>query len=690
MTGKRRDNKGGAGADASRSALRALVESESAAFLVIFAAAVLVYIPVLNGDFIWDDEPWIAANPLVRGDGQSAWQTLAAIWSGSGAVDYYPVTTTLNWLQWRLFDGSPAGFHSVTVLLHATNAVLVWRVLKRIGVRGAWLAGMIFAVHPVNAATVAWISETKNTLSLLFYLSSVLAYLRFEETARVRCYIGALLLFAAGLLAKTHGVFIPAVLLLGAWWRGRALRLTGDSPTDAREVRAIRISNVILGATGIAAAAVAALHLWTLSSRFESNTVDPASAAAHVFADGRMRLIFPMLVVILLGSGFVGLTAAKIAGIANKHVVRSLAFFQLSALLGTTTIWFHGAVAEHIEMGGLARRLANAGSAMWWYVGKAFAPMELAAVYAPWRFDPPTAREFLPLVSLIVVLFVLWHFRKTNARHALFAFAAFTMLVLPVVGLLTMAFARGGSIVADHLQYLPSIPLFAGIAAGVASIWERASRSSRAAIGMAVVVVLAAMGSSTWARATVYRSEESLWRDTLAKNPDTWQGHNRLGQILFARGDFAAAAEHYRRAAVLKPELAPNHNNLGLAYARQEMFEPAVAAYRDAIARSPADAPTTATFRINLANALGAWANQIETRTGTLDDAHPLYERAATEYRAVLAVDNRNAVAHRNLGMVLVQLGRSAEAAAHLQETLRLVPNEPIATEILRELRSNE
>ena len=690
MAGRRRDNKGGAGADRSPSALPAFVLSELAAFLVIFAAAVLVYIPVLNGDFIWDDEPWIAANPLVRGDGRSGWQTLAAIWSGSGAVDYYPLTTTLNWFQWRMFGGSPAGFHTVNVLLHATNAVLVWRVLRAIGVPAAWLAGLVFAVHPVNAATVAWISETKNTFSLVFYLSSVLAFLRFERTARVRWYIGALLLFAAGLLAKTHGVFIPAVLLLCAWWRHPANGFKSDSQTDVRELRALRISNIILGATGIAGAAVAALHLWTLSSRFKAGAVDPGSAAAHVFADGRMRLIFPTLVVVLLGSGCVGLIAAKIAGGANKHIVRSLAFFQLSALLGTTTIWFHGAVAEHIEMGGLARRLANAGSAMWWYVGKVIAPVELAAVYPPWRFAPPAPREFLPLVALLATLLLLWRFRNTKARPALFAFAAFTLLVLPVSGLLTIAYARGGTIIADHFQYLPSIPLIAGIAAGAGYVWARGARWSRGAVGMVIIVALAAMASSTWARATVYRSEESLWRDTLAKNPDTWQGHNRLGQILFARGDFAAAADHYQRAAMLKPELAPNHNNLGLAYARQEMFEPAVAAYREAIARSPADAPSTATFRINLANALGAWGNNIETQSGSLDQARGLYEAAVAEYRAALDVERQNAAAHRNLGLVLLQLGQSAAAAEHLRETLRLVPNEPIATEILRELQASD
>lgn len=657
--------------------------------VVIIGAAIAVYIPVLNGAFIWDDEPWISANPLVRGEGRSAGQTLATIWSGSGSLDYYPLTTTLNWLQWRLFGGDPAGFHTVNVLLHAANAVLVWRVLRAIGVPAAWLAGLIFAVHPVNAATAAWISETKNTLSLVFYLSSLLAFLRFEQTARVRWYVGALLLFTAGLLAKTHGVFIPAVLLLLAWWRGALTSFWCDVPADRRELCALRITNVILALAGFAAATIAGVHLWTVSNRFDGNTGDAAVLAAQFFADGRMRLIFPLLVAILFGSGCVGLIAAKAAGTANKHIVRTLAFFQLSALLGTTTIWFHGAVAEHIEMGGVARRLANAGSAMWWYVGKVFAPAELAAVYAPWRFDTPTVRDFLPLAGLIAIFVLLWCFRKTSARHAIFAFAAFALLVLPVVGLLTMVYARGGSIVADHLQYLPSIPLIAAVAAAAAWIWRRGSRWSRVALGLAVTVAIVAMSSSTWARAKVYRLEESLWRDTLAKNPDTWQGHNRLGQILFARGEFAAAGDHYQRAALLKPDLAPNHNNVGLALARQEKFEAAVAAYREAIARSPANAPSTATFRINLANALGAWANQIEVRTGALDDARPLYELAVAEYRAVVAVDERNATAHRNLGMVLVQLGRSTEGAEHLQETLRLVPNEPIATEILRELRSN-
>ena len=659
-------------------------------FLVIFVCAVVVYIPVMNGAFIWDDEPWISANPLVRGEGLSASQALWRIWSGTGTDDYYPLTTTLNWLQWRLFNGNASGFHIVNILLHAANSVLVWGVLRSIGIPGAWLAGLIFAVHPVNAASVAWISETKNTLSLLGYLSAILAFHRFQRTGRVRLYVGALLFFAAGLLAKTHGVFIPATLLVYVWWRDGFTAFANDPPSDARELRVIRATNLILGAITIAAAAGAAFHLWTLSRRFHADAADPGILAAGIFVDGRMRLTFLLLVAILVGSGCAGLVVGTLANRWNKHIVRTAPFFAVSALLGATTVWFHGAVGEHIEMGGIARRLANAGSAMWWYIGKLLAPIELAAVYPPWRFDPPDAAAFLPLAGAIALFVVLAASRRTMARHALFALGTFALLVLPVLGLVTMAYARGGSVVADHFQYVAGIPLIAGIAAVVSWLWQRGSGLWRAGLTLVVVGALAAMSTATWARAAVYRTEESLWRDTLAKNPDTWQGHNRLGQILFARGEFAAAAAHYERAAALKPDLAPNHNNLGLAYARQEKFDRAVEAYRAAIARSPANAKSTSTFRINLANALGAWGNEVEVRSGTVDEARPYYEAAVAEYRAVLATDDRDAVAHRNLGIVLVQLGQSSEGAEHLRATLRLIPNEPIATEILRELRASD
>ena len=145
---------------------------------VLALITVLVYAPALSGGFIWDDDRLLTENPAVKSiDG------LYSIWFGNWAADYIPLTLSSFWLEWHLWGLHPAGYHAVNVLLHAANAVLVWRVLKCLGVPGSWLAALLFAVHPVCAASVVWIAERKNTLSMFFYLFSLGCFLRFDETA---------------------------------------------------------------------------------------------------------------------------------------------------------------------------------------------------------------------------------------------------------------------------------------------------------------------------------------------------------------------------------------------------------------------------------------------------------------------------------------------------------------------------
>src|SRR5947199_1478797 len=144
---------------------------------VIVGAVLLVYLPAWSAGFVWDDEQLITANPLLR-----TFSGLIEIWSGGRTADYFPLTNTVFWIEHQLFGASPTGYHVVNILLQIANALLVWRLLTRLNIPGAWLAGLIFGIHPVHVASVAWISELKNLLAMFFALLSVLCFLELDET----------------------------------------------------------------------------------------------------------------------------------------------------------------------------------------------------------------------------------------------------------------------------------------------------------------------------------------------------------------------------------------------------------------------------------------------------------------------------------------------------------------------------
>ena len=201
--------------------------------LALFVLAAIVYIPAMSGGFIYDDDTLLTENPLVtRGSGffaAQSWRDLGAIWlpvNEKSVNDYAPLSTTTYWIEWRLWgEGSPGGYHATNVLLHAIAALLLWAVLARIGVPGAYAAALVWAVHPVCAESVAWIAERRNVLSTPLLLLAFLAWLRFQAVRERRAYVAALLLFAAALLAKSAVVMLPCFMLLWAWWsRGRVVK----------------------------------------------------------------------------------------------------------------------------------------------------------------------------------------------------------------------------------------------------------------------------------------------------------------------------------------------------------------------------------------------------------------------------------------------------------------------------------
>jgi hypothetical protein len=185
-----------------------------AAWTLLALLTVAAYLPVLQGGFIWDDDAFVTNNPLIQqADG------LYRFWFTTQATDYFPLTSSMLWVEWRLWAGRPFCFHLVNLLLHAVSAVLWWHVLVRLKLPGSWLAAAIFALHPVNVESVAWITERKNTLAMVFFALTLLAYVRFEDTGRRRWYGIALGAFLLSLLAKAAAVPLPVALLGLAWWR---------------------------------------------------------------------------------------------------------------------------------------------------------------------------------------------------------------------------------------------------------------------------------------------------------------------------------------------------------------------------------------------------------------------------------------------------------------------------------------
>jgi tetratricopeptide (TPR) repeat protein len=191
--------------------------------LVLAALTILVYRPAWNGGFLWDDDDYITKNELL-----TAPDGLRRIWfSLDSPSQYFPLTYSTFRLERALWGLNPTGYHWVNLLLHVANALLVWAVLFRLKVPGAWLAGAIFALHPVQAESVAWITERKNVLMGFFFLLTLLAWIAFvdERTKRPRLFYGlALILYLLALSAKTTACTLPAALFLILWLQKKPVR----------------------------------------------------------------------------------------------------------------------------------------------------------------------------------------------------------------------------------------------------------------------------------------------------------------------------------------------------------------------------------------------------------------------------------------------------------------------------------
>lgn len=567
--------------------------------LLICAVVLVAYWPAYTAGFLWDDYTMVTDSALLRGP-------LRLIWFSAVPADYFPLTYSSLWVEWRLWGENPMGYHIVNVVLHALSCVIFWRVLVRLKLPGAFLAAMLFAVHPVNVESVAWVAERKNALAMVFYMLTAWSFVCFAQTRKLGFYVLSLGAFLLSLLAKTSVVAWP-VVAVGIFYFCQKTSAKQNA-TQEKPFRAVAVS-----------------------------------------------------------------------------VVWVLPFFLVSLGLGLLTIWFqyHRAIGNDvIHHHDFLTRLAGAGCAVWFYLWKALVPYPLSFVYPMWNIDSHSLAVFLPAIALVVAVGVLLWRRASWSNAVLWGLIYFVLLLAPVLGFINIYFQRY-SYVADHWQYfaLPAVTVLVALALTRVKLQQT--------VGVVLVAVFAVM---TFARARVYHDEETIWQDTLAKNPNCWVAYNNLAYLRQHAGNTAAACELYEKSISIFPDQAEAHNNLGCALLNTDRTTEALEHLQTASRINP-DYPTVYYLlgsgyqRLGkTAEAIDAYRNAIRSEPkyspaynnlaclllmeGKRGDAESLLRRA-------LELNDEYAEAMVNLGAILNDTGRQQEAVPLLKKSVRIIPNNP-------------
>lgn len=625
MTASRRER------ELARTAPRRPASAIRAAYAgaALVALTVLAYLPALRAGFVWDDDAYVTQNATLRTvDG------LARIWLVPGSVpQYYPLTFTSFWIEHRLHGDAAAPYHLTNVLLHALNALLVWRVLRRLAIPGAWLAAAVFALHPVHVESVAWITERKNVLSGAAYLAALLAALRIADapTRSPRPAEAALvvLLFGAALLAKTVTCTLPVALLVILWWRRGTV-----------ERRAV-VATLPLFALG---AALALVTVWM--------------ERTHVGARGALFALGPLDRVLIAGRAlwFYVATLAwphPLSFVYPRWTVDPAVWWQwlfpLAAVAALAALWLaRGRIgrAPFAAALGFAATLAPA--------------LGFVDVY-PMRYTF-VADHYQYLASLFVIVPVAALLTTTAPRLGTAAPALAALLLVVLAALTwqrTLVYADEETLWRDVIAKNPS----GSMAYVNLGLWLH--QHGRSAEGLAALqaaqrlepgdaevegdlgVVLAALGRPTDA---LVHLEEAVRRA-----PQSALARSNLGNALAAAGRAADAEAQYREAVRLRPGYADAHNNLANVLAQQGRLDEALTHYRAAIAADPGYVDAHYDLAV------------VAARAGRSDEA-------LAEFAATVALAPGHAEARRGLGAALAARGDVAGAIPHLAEAARLQP----------------
>ncbi|MGA2059858.1 MAG: tetratricopeptide repeat protein [Thermoguttaceae bacterium] len=590
---------------------------------IIVVAAFLAYIPCLSGRFVLDDDVFLTDNPLIQAtDGPYRY------WCTSEAMDFWPATSTTLWIEWRLWESSPTGYHVTSLILHVAESLLIWIILRRLTIPGAFFAALLFAVHPVNVESVAWISQRKNIMAMLFFLLSILWYLKADMptarvgTAPIRSHGGpwerengqrlnlyywlSLAAFVLAMLGKGSAAVLPVLLLGIVWWM---------RPLTRRDLLCTAPFFLI-------SALLTAVNVW-----FQTHGAEIVTRS-----DGFTQR--------LLGAG----------GVMWFYLYKAILPFDLAFVYRQ---W-------HIEIANL----------LWWMPLLA----ALAVTAALWRYRQTWARPLLfawgffcvalaPVMGFADVGFMQYSLVADHYQH---------IAIIGVIALAAAFWSVWRQSMRKKSRWAATLAAVAAAGSLALLAWQQ-SANYRDAVTLYHTTLQKNPDcwmahnnlGGTLARAGLLQEALEHYGQALRLRPDYPEAHNNLGSLMSDTGHVPEAIEHYQKALKLKPDYADAHNNLGNAFTDQGRVQEAIEQFEQALRIKPnySDAH----------NNLGV----VLVQTGKLPEAIEHFKQALQ-----FKPDYINA--YTNLALTYSMLHQPSQAVAAAQKALEIARSQEQAEQATR------
>jgi Flp pilus assembly protein TadD len=538
--------------------------------LILAVVTLLAYQPAWNGGLLWDDDANITRPELRSLDG------LRRIWFQPRATQqYYPLLHSSYWLQQRLLGDSPTGHHLVNLLLHIGCVLLVLKILRLLRIPGAELATIVFALHPVNVETVAWITERKNTLSGIFALAATLSYLKFDESRSASSYALALGLFLFGLLSKTAIVAVPLAWLVILWSKRGAI-------SWRRDVTAVIPFFCLSAAAGLMTSWVEYGNIAYRARALDLSLLDRCLIAGRAFWFQLSKVLWPSNLMFVYPRW-------EINGAVWWQYICPLAVLGLLGILWSLRRWSRGPLAGMLiyiflllpTLGFLNQFffIYSFVADHWQYLAclGIIAPCAsgivlLAAQLKPWQ---PWLERGTTLLLGGVLFLLTWQqsrmyanaetlYRASIARNPA-CWLAYDHLINIVYQ--TNRIPEAMELFKQALRIKPAVAHYS-----LGNVLVQRGRTSEAIDQYKQALQI----DSDYAEARnnlgnalflTGRTSEAIdaYKQALRINPDYDHAHNNLGNALVQTGRASEAIDHYKQALRMNPNSADAHNNLGAA-----------------------------------------------------------------------------------------------------------------------------